>query len=54
MGRGCRMSIKIINVNQVNNGIVVNFEALFGADFLYAQSDKRIQVGSDEDSRQEP
>ncbi|MGC2744274.1 MAG: hypothetical protein WA672_13865 [Candidatus Angelobacter sp.] len=50
------MSVKIINVNQVNNGIVVNFEdgvcALFDSDFLYAQSDKRVQSDSDESSRQ--
>jgi hypothetical protein len=51
------MNAKIIDVDKTGNGIVVNFEdgvcALFDADFLYAQSEKRIRVGPDEDSRQE-
>jgi hypothetical protein len=52
------MSIKIVDVDQMDNGIVVNFEdgvcALFDADFLYAQADKRIQVDSHTSSSAPP
>jgi hypothetical protein len=55
---GCRMSIKIIDVDQLDNRVLVNFEdgvcALYDADFLYAQTDKHIQADFDESSTQEP
>ena len=42
------MNMEIISVNQVENGIVVNFKdgvcALFDAAFLYEQKDKRIKA----------
>lgn len=38
--------MKIVNVDQMENGIIVNFEdqvcAFFDAAFLYAQVDKRV------------
>ena len=40
------MDMHIVNVNQLDNGIVVNFEdgvcAFFDAAFLYKQMDKRV------------
>lgn len=46
------MSIRIVDVDQLENGILVSFEdgacALFDADFLYAQVEKRIQVDPDD------
>ena len=52
------MSIKIVDVDQLDNRVLVNFEdgvcALYDADFLYAQTDKHIQADSDESSTQEP
>jgi hypothetical protein len=48
------MSIEIVNVDQTDHGIVVNFEdgvcALFDAAFLYELVDKRIEADSGEDS----
>ena len=42
------VSMEIINVDQVENGIVVNFKdgvcAFFDAAFLYTQKDKRIKA----------
>jgi hypothetical protein len=41
------MSSKIVNVDQMDNGVLVNFEdgvrSLFDADFLYVQLDKRLK-----------
>jgi hypothetical protein len=38
--------MEVVNVNQMENGILVNFEdgvcAFFDAAFLYAQMDKRV------------
>jgi hypothetical protein len=40
------VKMEIVNVNQMENGILVNFEdgvcAFFDAAFLYTQMDKRI------------
>jgi hypothetical protein len=52
------MTMKIVNVDQMDKGILVNFEdgvcALFDAAFLYAQMDKRIQADSDKSSSAPP
>ena len=41
-----KANMKIVSVNQMENGIVVNFQdgacAFFDAAFLYAQADKRL------------
>jgi hypothetical protein len=41
-----RMSSKIVNVDQMDNGVLVNFEdgvrSFFDAAFLYEQVEKRI------------
>jgi hypothetical protein len=40
------MSSKIVNVDQMDKGVLVNFadgaRSFFGADFLYEQMDKRL------------
>jgi len=42
------VKIKIVSVNEMEKGIVVNFEdgvcAFFEAEFLYAQVDKRLKA----------
>ena len=42
----CHMSSKIVNVDQMDKGILVNFadgaRSFFEADFLYEQMDKRL------------
>ncbi len=42
------MSMHIVNVDQLDNGVLVNFEdgvcAFFEAAFLYTQMDKRVAV----------
>jgi hypothetical protein len=42
------MSSKIVNVDQMHNGVLVNFEdgagSFFDADLLYEQLDKRIKT----------
>jgi hypothetical protein len=42
------VKIKIVSVNEMEKGIVVNFEdgvcAFFEAEFLYAQVDKRVKA----------
>ena len=46
------MSMKIVNVDQMENGIIVNFAdgvcAFFDSDFLYAQVNKRVATDSGE------
>jgi hypothetical protein len=46
------MSIKIVSVNKMDDGVLVTFEdgveALFDATFLYHQVDKRVNADSDE------
>ena len=41
-----KANMNIVSVNQMENGIVVNFQdgscAFFDADFLYGQADKRL------------
>lgn len=48
------MSSTIINVDQMDNGVLVNFEdgarSFFNADFLYEQLDKRIKTLRKRDS----
>jgi hypothetical protein len=50
------MSVKIVTVDQMENGVLVNFEdevcAFFDAAFLYAQMDKRVitDLADDPDS----
>ncbi|MBZ5491722.1 MAG: hypothetical protein LAO76_12400 [Acidobacteriia bacterium] len=43
-----KMKIKIVSVNEMEKGILVNFEdgvcAFFEAEFLYAQLDKRLKA----------
>jgi hypothetical protein len=52
------MSIKIVNVDQMDNGVLVNFEdgvrSLFDSAFLYEQVDKRIEADSDDGSSAHP
>jgi CCR4-NOT transcriptional regulation complex NOT5 subunit len=42
----CPMSSKIVNVDQMDDGVLVNFadgaRSFFGADFLYEQMEKRL------------
>ena len=42
------MAVKIINVDQMNDGVIVTFAEgdiyFFNADFLHEQLDKRIDV----------
>ena len=42
----CPMSSKIVNVDQMDDGVLVNFadgaRSFFEADFLYEQMDKRL------------
>jgi hypothetical protein len=43
-----KVNMDIVSVNQMDNGIVVNFEdgvcAFFDAAFLYTQMDKRLEA----------
>jgi hypothetical protein len=49
------MSSKIVNVDQMNNGVLVNFadgaRSFFDAVFLYEQLDKRLRSSLKSDSR---
>ena len=48
------MNMDIVSVNEMENGIVVNFEdgvcAFFDAAFLYAQTDKRLKADFGDES----
>jgi hypothetical protein len=48
------VNMDIVSVNEMENGIVVNFEdgvcAFFDAAFLYAQTDKRLKADFGDES----
>ena len=52
------LSMHIVNVDQLDNGVLVNFEdgvcAFFEAAFLYTQMDKRVAVDFSDTSSTPP